>query len=186
MSDQGLRYDEGKNQLALISPLALWEIGRIYTMGARKYTARNWEKGMPYTKTMDAALRHIVKWLAGHRNDEESGLHHLAHAAWNLIALLHYELGNYDMGLLDDRSFSSKRVPNSSEAMPKEVDEQLNKQLKEAVERHEQVVGQSKCKGSLAPMGVACPCEPCTEARARREKINAKIIRGENAEDQPV
>lgn len=117
MGEQAVRYDKGKNRLALMSIPALWEIGQVYTMGAVKYKDRDWEKGMPYTKTMDAALRHIFKWMAGHRNDEESGLHHLAHAAWNLIALLHYELaGNYSKDL-DDRSTTSLyAVPNSSEA----------------------------------------------------------------------
>jgi hypothetical protein len=150
VSEQGIRYDKGKNQLALMSVPALWEIGLVYTMGAQKYADRNWEKGMPYTKTMDAALRHIFKWLAGHRNDEESGLHHLAHAAWNLIALLHYELaGNYDRAL-DDRSVSSQyAISNSSEA-PKSCNE---------------APVWSTCQGSLAPMGVPCPCPSCVEKR---------------------
>jgi hypothetical protein len=148
-TEQAKRYDKGKNRLGLMSIPALWEIGQVYTMGAAKYADRNWEKGMPYTKTMDAALRHIFKWLAGHRNDEESGLHHLAHAAWNLIALLHYELGNYDMGLLDDRSLTSKHVPNSSEAPTITSSGQ----------------GDRPISGLLTPQGSPCPCPSCEEKR---------------------
>jgi hypothetical protein len=36
-------------------------------------------------------LRHIWKWFRGEVNDDESGLHHLAHAAWNCITLMEYE-----------------------------------------------------------------------------------------------
>jgi hypothetical protein len=155
VGEQAVRYDKGKNRLALMSIPALWEIGQVYTMGAVKYKDRDWEKGMPYTKTMDAALRHVFKWMAGHRNDEESGLHHLAHAAWNLIALLHYELGNYDMGLLDDRSITSKHVPNSSEAPPQQPLMTPYQVLNQAIH----------AKHMLAPMGVRCPCPGCEKKR---------------------
>ncbi|NIN65440.1 MAG: hypothetical protein GTO63_12235 [Anaerolineae bacterium] len=100
MSKSIPRKNKGKNRLALMSFPALWELARVYTMGAKKYEARAWEQGMSYTETLDSALRHIWLFAMGHTADEDPPhCHPLAHAIWNLVALLHYELnesGCYD------------------------------------------------------------------------------------------
>jgi hypothetical protein len=115
VSEKARRDNKGKNRLGLISPLIVWWLGEIYTNGAAKYDARNWEKGMSYTETLDAVLRHIYKWLAGHRVDEESGLHHLAHALWGIGALLHYDMLPEKYGKFDDRpSYCQTAIPNKS------------------------------------------------------------------------
>ena len=36
-------------------------------------------------------LRHVWKWFRGEKFDDESGVHHLAHAAWNCLTLMSYE-----------------------------------------------------------------------------------------------
>lgn len=88
----GARFNEGKVRFDLMPPDALWELAKVYTFGARKYKDRNWEKGMVWGICFAAAMRHLWKWWRGERNDPESGLHHLAHAAWNCMAALSYEL----------------------------------------------------------------------------------------------
>jgi hypothetical protein len=50
---------------------------------------RNWEKGLSFCECFACAFRHMMKWFRGHDIDKESGLPHLAHAAWNLMAILH-------------------------------------------------------------------------------------------------
>jgi len=112
--EHGLRYDEGKNRLDLLSIPALWEVGLVSTKGCVKYADRNWEKGMSYSRTLGCALRHLFKWAAGHKWDEETGLHHLSHAAWNVMALLHFELMPERYGEFDDLPDYSGAVPNSS------------------------------------------------------------------------
>lgn len=86
------RFDQGKPRYDLIPPYALHEIVLVYTYGCHKYDPDNWWKGMKWRKVIGPMLRHIFKWLRGEKYDPESGLHHLAHAAWNAIALFCYEV----------------------------------------------------------------------------------------------
>lgn len=86
------RFDSGKPRYDLIPPAAFHEIMLVYTYGCKKYDPDNWWKGMKWRKVIGPMLRHIFKWLRGQKYDKESGLHHLAHAAWNAIALYQYEL----------------------------------------------------------------------------------------------
>jgi hypothetical protein len=106
MADEGLRYDAGKNRLDLIPAEWIEGLGEIMTFGANKYEDRNWERGMPWSKCLGPALRHVVKWMRGETLDEESGKHHLLHAAWNLLALYFYQEKNLGT---DDRSAASTK-----------------------------------------------------------------------------
>ena len=91
-SDEGIRHDEGKPRFDLLPGDALFEIVKVFTQGAKKYEERNWEKGMRWGKHYAAMQRHLWKWWNGSSVDEESGLNHLAHAAFGCLALLAYEL----------------------------------------------------------------------------------------------
>ena len=71
----------------LISPQALRRLAATYNEGAVKYGAHNWEKGMEASNLVNHALQHIFSWLQGDDNDED----HLAHALWNLAALMQFE-----------------------------------------------------------------------------------------------
>ena len=56
-------------------------------------TGRNWEKGMPFSRYVDSAKRHLDKFVMG-MTDED----HLAAAAWNLFAIMHHqELGQTEL-----------------------------------------------------------------------------------------
>ena len=95
----GLRYQEGKNRLDLIPPEWEWALGEILTAGATKYAARNWERGMDWSKVAGPLRRHLNKFLRGERYDvvDDSGkpgtqCHHLAIVAWNALALMTYDL----------------------------------------------------------------------------------------------
>jgi hypothetical protein len=96
----GLRFNEGKNQLDLIPPEWMWGLGVVMSRGAIKYAKNNWMRGMPWSTMVGCALRHLFKFACGERYDKESGCHHLAHAAWNMLALMTYdlrELGTNDL-----------------------------------------------------------------------------------------
>ncbi len=91
----GAKLDAGKNRLGLVFTdfaKAIEQVGLVATMGAAKYTASGWvsvkDGKERYT---DALFRHLVAHAAGERVDA-SGLLHLAHAAWNVLAVLELEL----------------------------------------------------------------------------------------------
>ena len=91
----GAKLDAGKNRLGLVFTdfaKAIEQVGLVATMGAAKYTASGWVsvKGGK-ERYSDALFRHLVAHAAGERVDA-SGLLHLAHAAWNVLAVLELEL----------------------------------------------------------------------------------------------
>lgn len=72
----------------------------ILGMGANKYAARNWEKGLDYSAIVGAIGRHMALWASGQRVDTESGLSHMAHVACMSLFAVAHELrgvGNDDM-----------------------------------------------------------------------------------------
>lgn len=100
--EKGLRYNQGKMPWRLLPWDALREIVKVSLFGMsptkangsprKAYPARNWEKGLDYDEVYDSAMRHLTDWYLGEDTNEESGLHHLSHAAWNILALLAFEL----------------------------------------------------------------------------------------------
>ena len=95
------RFSAGKIRYDLIPPWALNEVAKVYTYGCQKYDDDNWWKGLKWKKNVfGCILRHVWKWCRGEKYDDESGVHHLAHAAWNCFALMSYERHNIG---IDDR-----------------------------------------------------------------------------------
>jgi len=83
-------YDGGKLRYDLLPADALEELVKVYTAGAEKYTDRNWEKGMAWTRAFGSLQRHAWAWMRGEDLDAESGIHHMAHAAFRCLQLLAY------------------------------------------------------------------------------------------------
>jgi hypothetical protein len=88
----GLRYNEGKPQWDLMPYDALGQLAMVYTRGAQKYAPHNWLRGMDWSKCFASMQRHAAAWHAGEDFDKESGQHHMAHVAWNALALLTYQM----------------------------------------------------------------------------------------------
>lgn len=88
----GVKHDQGKERVSLIMSKAILEVAKVGTFGAGKYGDHNYRKGLKWSRLADAALRHFIKYLAGKRIDEESGLSHLAHVAWNILTMLEFEI----------------------------------------------------------------------------------------------
>lgn len=74
---------DGKGRFVLIPPFALLFLGRIFEDGCIKYGDRNWERGIPISRYIDSAQRHIEKYKAGLRDEP-----HLSMAFWNLACAL--------------------------------------------------------------------------------------------------
>lgn len=75
----GARFD-------LISPHLLQSLAETYAEGSAKYGDDNWLKGIPSKDLLNHALRHLNLWQLG-----DSSEPHLAHAIWNLGAIIHFE-----------------------------------------------------------------------------------------------
>ena len=78
--------DAERERYDLISPIGLRRLAETYAEGAAKYGDRNWEHGFPASVIINHALRHLNLWLEGDTRED-----HLAHAAWNMFALMHFE-----------------------------------------------------------------------------------------------
>lgn len=92
----GAKYDHGK---VLFRPLtrglarSLHEVARVLTFGANKYAEDSWQTVPNAVVRYENALdRHLNAWKLGESYDPESGLHHLAHAACNVLFILWFEL----------------------------------------------------------------------------------------------
>lgn len=70
----------------LISPIGLQRLAETYAEGAEKYDEHNWRKGFKFSVLLNHAIRHIYLRLQGDTSED-----HLAHAAWNLFALMEFD-----------------------------------------------------------------------------------------------
>lgn len=87
----GTKFDSEKPKPRLIlsdMPRAILEVAKVGTFGANKYSEGNWlevENGLKrYTDALD---RHRL-YSAIEDYDQETGLLHAAHLAWNALARL--------------------------------------------------------------------------------------------------
>lgn len=104
----GVKYDQNKLRFDLVPPFAFENFVKVLGMGARKYSDRNWEKGMDWSRLIASLKRHIHAFETGEDYDPESGLLHMAHVATNAMFLLEfYEI--FPQG--DDRVLPYKRHP---------------------------------------------------------------------------
>lgn len=86
---KGLKHDEGKLRWDLLPFEIIEEIVHIYTFGSKKYADNSWQLvENPESRFFSALCRHLVAYRTGEWLDPESGRPHLAHCAWNVIALL--------------------------------------------------------------------------------------------------
>jgi len=112
--ETGSRRDtqEGKGRFDLMSPVVAVRDAKHLEHGAVKYGPRNWEKGQPLSRYLDSAMRHLTKFLEGHRDED-----HLAAARWNIGGLMHTEemivRGLLPAGLNDLPDYLPKEVTNS-------------------------------------------------------------------------
>ena len=92
---KALRFNEGKPELGRLLEFgsALDKLVKVMEQGAVKYADGNWLLGgKPDREYIDSALRHMQAFSSGEDFDPDIGTHHLAHAAWNLLALLRLNL----------------------------------------------------------------------------------------------
>lgn len=96
----GLRYNEDKPRLSLVSPWALEGLAAVLTYGEKKYTtetqsgAHNWRKGLSWMETIDSLERHLIDFKKGIDTDDGpkgSGLPHIDLLACNAMFLSEFQ-----------------------------------------------------------------------------------------------
>lgn len=85
---EGVKYDSGKPRWGLLPYEELEDVVKVLTFGSQKYADDNWKK-VPdaQNRYFDAAMRHLIAWKKGEREDQETGISHLAHATCCLLFL---------------------------------------------------------------------------------------------------
>ena len=79
VSDHKGRFD--------LVPYGAWRrLAAHFQAGARKYAARNWEKGIPLSTFVNSAARHMLAWLTGLRDED-----HASAWVWNAVCALETE-----------------------------------------------------------------------------------------------
>lgn len=87
---KALRHNSGKTRHDLVPAYAQEQYARVLTKGAEKYTDRNWEKGMKWSKVLASMKRHILAYERGEDRDPETGELHVAHIMCNAAFLTEY------------------------------------------------------------------------------------------------
>lgn len=78
---------ENKGRFDLIPFWPLLAYATIMEAGAKKYIANNWRKGMPISKYINSAERHLEKYKAGFRDEP-----HLWQSLWNIGCAIHTQV----------------------------------------------------------------------------------------------
>lgn len=91
--EPGAKLDSGKIKAGLLADFAyaLSSVAEVGTFGANKYSRGGWQHvDNAVERYTDAMWRHLLK--ARHEPiDPDSGLPHIAHAAWNILAVMELE-----------------------------------------------------------------------------------------------
>ena len=88
---EGRKDDGDKAPYHLLAPEMLEATALVLGFGAKKYSARNWEAGMHWSRPFAALMRHMWAWWRGEACDPETGYSHLWHASCCLMFLVAYE-----------------------------------------------------------------------------------------------
>ena len=91
-SDTGGQKGKKAEQFHTMPYEALAELARVYSFGMGKYAQYNFRNGYEWSLSFDALMRHAFAFWSGETDDEESGLNHMAHAAWHCINLVLFSI----------------------------------------------------------------------------------------------
>jgi hypothetical protein len=79
-----------KGRFDLIPFWPILAYAAVLEAGAKKYDDNNWRKGMPISRYLDCAERHMGKFKAGFRDEP-----HLWQALWNIAGAVHSQVQTY-------------------------------------------------------------------------------------------
>ena len=94
------RFNTGKVEFDDIPLIGIVEVSKVADYGRSKYGKQNWRQEASNTQYLNCAMRHLIKYMYGEEIDSESKCKHIAHSAWNLLALLEKQMMGKEV---DDR-----------------------------------------------------------------------------------
>lgn len=103
--------------MELLSALALTELAKVLTFGAKKYGDHNWRGGIVFSRLIGACFRHLYAYLSGERKDPETGLSHLAHAMACIMFMLEFEATKPSLDDLYKPSSDASEILNSDQVL---------------------------------------------------------------------
>ncbi len=106
-SATGVKHDNEKVPLDLLSPIALLATAKVMAVGAKKYSAHNWRGGFKWSRLIGACMRHLLAYMAGEDLDPETGLPHIDHLACEVMFLQEFYRTKTN---LDDRYTTDKEA----------------------------------------------------------------------------
>lgn len=103
--ESGAQRDRGGDKMRpdLISPFFMERLAIVLAKGAAKYSARNWEKGMPQSEILPSLYRHLLQYQMGDESED-----HLGALAFNVMALIH-----------NDSLIRQGKMPSELDDLPK-------------------------------------------------------------------
>lgn len=108
LNEPGVKADAGKVMASLLFTdfgLALNEVARVGTFGAKKYTKHGWRSvNNGIERYTDAMVRHLISEQKENL-DKDSQLMHAAHLAWNALARLQLLLSGKEN--FEDKEFAT-------------------------------------------------------------------------------
>lgn len=113
----GLKLDGGKPPIHMIPPIAIILEAQVMGHGAEKYEENNFRKGIDSTRLISAAMRHILAYSIGQTVDQDTYIHHLAHARCCLAFLIEQD---FRVSIEKDTRF--KFDPNVATRMLQELE----------------------------------------------------------------
>jgi hypothetical protein len=85
------KHFPGSLDYFLMPDCGLMEQYLVYNIGAARHGANSWRKGMPWSKCLAKAMRHLGRFLDGESRCPVDGQHHLASVCFWMNALMEYE-----------------------------------------------------------------------------------------------
>lgn len=83
--EKGDRFNEGKPKWSLVHYGSLVPMIRVLEHGCKKYSPKNWQKGLDLTEILESMQRHLAALMDGEEIDPESGISHMGHIQCNAM-----------------------------------------------------------------------------------------------------
>ena len=74
---------KGRGHFHLLQTEAIRRLAIVLEKGAEKYSARNWEKGLPLSRFLDSTFRHLLQLFDGDTTEDHAG-----QAMWNIACYI--------------------------------------------------------------------------------------------------
>ena len=85
----GLRYNKDKPELSMVleARRALEGCANVLAFGKKKYSRKNWLKGLGQVGIVDSLMRHLTAYMDNEDIDKETQLAHVDHILCNALFL---------------------------------------------------------------------------------------------------